>query len=87
MRGYGLGLPHLRAIPPNLPSASCLWLRSVETLTPKPQPRMPNPARFYVRYSPLILTYSALRSHVQTVAEPDPPLPRLTSMSISLPVR
>ena len=37
----------------------------------------------HVRYSPLIRTYSALRSHVHTVASPAPPVPRSTWTSIS----
>ncbi len=41
----------------------------------------------YVRYSALILTYSAERSHVHTVAVCVPPAPRLTSIARSLPVR
>ena len=37
----------------------------------------------YVRYSPLIFTYSAVRSQVQTVASPPPPVPRWTSIDTS----
>src|SRR6185436_10489919 len=37
----------------------------------------------HVRYSPLIFTYSAVRSHVQTVASPPPPVPRSTSIDTS----
>ena len=37
----------------------------------------------HVRYSPLMRTYSALRSHVQTTAAPLPPAPRSTCTSIS----
>ena len=38
----------------------------------------------YVRYSPLIFTYSAVRSQVQTVASPPPPVPRCTSIDTSV---
>ena len=41
----------------------------------------------HVRYSPLMRTYSALRSQVQMVAEPCPLVPRLTSMLMSRPFR
>src|SRR5512132_3049026 len=51
------------------------------------EPGRCNAIHFYVRYSPLIRTYSALKSQVQMVAEPCPPVPRLTSISISVPFR
>ena len=44
-------------------------------------------SRRYVRYSALILTYSADRSQVHTVARCAPPAPRSTSIARSLPVR
>ncbi len=41
----------------------------------------------YVRYSALIFTYSAVRSHVHTVAVNGPPVPRSTSISRFVPCR
>src|ERR1044071_1160404 len=49
--------------------------------------RSRRPQALYVLYSALIRTYSALRSHVHICDVPDPPVPRSTVTTRSLPFR
>ena len=81
LRGGQIGQRQKRARHRRRRSTGTGWARGLQWLHPRARSRRGRST--HVRYSPLIRTYSALRSQVHATAWPSPPVPRSTWTSSS----